>query len=152
MHKLQSQSPKKSYMENCPFATWKPSTKFFQPWDLEACRSIRTHEVSLFSERFRWAGRRLLVASEEPKSGAVKSDEVECFLSLHATGSTHTAWILRHATLWRSALTTLTRSLCGSVGKKTILKRWWGKHFYRAPVFCNPVLFSAPGFPSWQQI
>lgn len=67
-------------MENCPFATKTLSTNFYFPSHeilKLAGPSERVFKVLLLGERFA----NKLVASEEPKSGAVKSDDVECFLS-----------------------------------------------------------------------
>lgn len=57
----------------------------FQPIFFPARRSwsLRVHQSVWVKSEWAvcWSRRRLLVASEEPKSGAVKSDKVDCFLS-----------------------------------------------------------------------
>lgn len=52
--------------------------------------SLQVHQnVCIKSSYFCWSVHWLLVASEEPKSGAVKSDEVECFLSTRNRKHSH---------------------------------------------------------------
>lgn len=62
-----------NHLVNRLFAKKKLPAKVLQTWQLTA----------------RWVGRQLLRASEEPKSGAVKSDEAECFLSTRNRKHSH---------------------------------------------------------------